>query len=239
MSKTSKDNTTALARSCYFYALKHTEPAVVNTLHSGLAPLTVIAMSAAGWRLAGKQNVGRLEALCHIGLGLTLLGLWWAVLAGHAALTAVPLMTRITSLAAVLVSGTAITISLLLSKRLNEAGIGSDAVTAVRYIAMVLLSAALVGFSDAPTGVANMTHLLALGGAGFALIVLPLYILQLGIARTGPLTATVFRALGPVFVFALEQFDRRITFSTVSLILILLYSFFALAGSIAHGWRKG
>lgn len=41
--------TTALAWSCYFFALKHLEPSVVNTIHSGMAPLTVIAVAALGY----------------------------------------------------------------------------------------------------------------------------------------------------------------------------------------------
>ena len=44
--------TTALAWSCYFFGLTHIEPSIVNALHSGMGPLTVIALAALGFPLA-------------------------------------------------------------------------------------------------------------------------------------------------------------------------------------------
>src|SRR5882724_2533326 len=53
--------TTALAWSCYFFALTHLEPSIVNTVHSGMGPLTVIALAAGGVRLAKPGVIGRGE----------------------------------------------------------------------------------------------------------------------------------------------------------------------------------
>src|SRR6266511_3478168 len=44
--------TTALAWSCYFFALTHLEPAIVHTVHSGMGALTVVVLAACGVRLA-------------------------------------------------------------------------------------------------------------------------------------------------------------------------------------------
>ena len=66
---------------------------------------------------------------------------------------------------------------------------------------------------------------------------LPLFVLQVGIGRTAPLTAHVIRALGPVCVFALQQVDGRLVYSTPTLLCILTYSICAIAGNLAHGWR--
>ena len=41
---------TACAWLCYFQSLRYLEPAVANVLHAGLGPLTIMAMSAIGWR---------------------------------------------------------------------------------------------------------------------------------------------------------------------------------------------
>ena len=54
---------------------------------------------------------------------------------------------------------------------------------------------------------------------------------------TAPLTANVLRALGPVFVFALQQFDGRLTYSTPTLICILAYSAAAICSN--RGARPG
>ena len=66
---------------------------------------------------------------------------------------------------------------------------------------------------------------------------LPLYAFQVGIALTAPLTANVLRALGPVFVFALQQVDGRLTYSAPTLIGILAYSAAAILSNVAHARR--
>ena len=86
-------------------------------------------------------------------------------------------------------------------------------------------------------GVGGLDHLATLSLAATALIVLPLFILQVGIAQTAPLTAHVIRALGPVCVFALQQIDGRLVYSTPTLVCILVYSAAAIASNLAHGWR--
>jgi hypothetical protein len=74
--------------------------------------------------------------------------------------------------------------------------------------------------------------------AAIVLIALPLFGLQVGVALTAPLSAHVIRALGPVCVFALQQFDGRLSYSGPTLVCILAYSAFAIAGNLAHGWRE-
>ncbi|MED6310005.1 MAG: hypothetical protein VX624_08915, partial [Pseudomonadota bacterium] len=63
------------------------------------------------------------------------------------------------------------------------------------------------------------------------LIVIPSFSLQLGIARSSPLSVNVIRAMGPVFVFAAQQLDDRLSFSSATLICILLFSISASAAS--------
>src|SRR6185312_15487900 len=60
--------TTGLAWTCYFFALKHLEPSIVNTIHSGMAPLTVVVMGALGLPLAKQGKVNRAEAVCFGGI---------------------------------------------------------------------------------------------------------------------------------------------------------------------------
>src|SRR4051812_49262333 len=61
---------TAMAWSCYFFGLSHLEPSVVNTVHSGMAPLTVVAFAAFGSRLAGDSRVGWTEYAGYGGIAL-------------------------------------------------------------------------------------------------------------------------------------------------------------------------
>lgn len=231
--------TTALAWLCYFYSLKHLQPSIVNTLHSGIGPLTVIALSALGWHITKPDPVRRAEYVCYAGLAGSLAFLWWVVLAGRSGLNVTDLTVNLTALALLIVSGACITVSLLLCKRINERGVGSDSVTAGRYILIILVALATVLLDDRRTGIATLNEWIILAVAASVLIVLPLYSLQVGIARTAPLTAHVIRSLGPVCVFALELIDGRIGYSRLTLLGIAFYSLLSIAGNLVRGWSEG
>jgi drug/metabolite transporter (DMT)-like permease len=228
--------TTALAWTCYFFALKHLEPSIVNTIHSGMAPLTVVVMGAMGLPLAKATKIGPAEGFCYAGIAASLAGLWWVVLSGRSGLVGT-FTENLAGLALLLASGSSITVSLLYSKRLHDDGIGSDSVTAVRYLLIVALAAGIEGLGGRPSGIASSGQLLVIAAATTVLIVLPTFALQLGVARTAPLTAQIIRALGPVGIFALEQYDNRLAYSAATLACILAYSAFAIAGNMLHGWR--
>jgi drug/metabolite transporter (DMT)-like permease len=229
--------TTALAWTSYFYALKHMEPSVVNTVHSGVAPLTVVALGALGFRLAKRGRLTRLEYACYAGIAFSLAALGWVVLSGQSGVRNGSTASNALGLALLLVSGSSITVSLLYSKRLHDHGIGAEAVTAVRYVAIILLAAGVMTHEGGVQGMATLGDWLFLSLAGTVLIVLPVFALQVGVERTAPLTAQVIRALGPVLVFALQQFDGRLAYSPATLACVLSYSFFAVASNLAHGWR--
>jgi drug/metabolite transporter (DMT)-like permease len=228
--------TTALAWSCYFFALTHLEPAIVNTIHSGMAPLTVLALAACGMRLAKPGIVRRGERFAYAGIALALAALWWVVATGKSGLANAGGAENLLGLALVSVSGASITVSLLYCKHLQDRGVSAEAVTVVRYPLLILLAGYVEGYRGGIGGIAG-SDLATLALAATALIVLPLFVLQVGIGRTAPLTAHVIRALGPVCVFALQQVDARLAYSTPTLLCIVAYSISAIAGNLAHGWR--
>jgi len=230
--------TTAIAWSCYFFGLTHLEPSIVNTIHSGMAPLAVAALGVAGIKLAQPQRIGGAEWASYGGIALSIAALWGVVLTERSGVATLDPQTATEALGLLIVGGTSITVSLLYAKRLNDLGVGSAMVTTVRYILIIAVAAVVEIARGGPSG----TH--GIGNAGFlavatiALIVLPLYAMQVGTALTPPLTAQIIRALGPVFVFALESFDRRLHYSASVLACILAYSAFVIAGNFVHGWRS-
>jgi hypothetical protein len=228
--------TTALAWTSYFYALKHLEPAVVNTVHSGMAPLTVVVLGLFGVPLAQQGVVGRREGACSAGIALTLAALWWVVLSGHSGHAPGSVATDLLGLALLAVSGASITVSHLHSKRLHDAGVGAAAVTSVRYVLIVAVSLAVLAFDGAP-GVTASGEMLVIAFAAALLIGLPTYVFQVGVAHTAPLATQIIKALGPVWIFALQQVDGRLTYSTPTLLCILAYSTFVIASNLMHGWR--
>jgi drug/metabolite transporter (DMT)-like permease len=230
--------TTALAWSCYFFALTHLEPAIVHTVHSGMGPLTIVALAACGVRLAKPSVVSRQEALGYAGIALSLIGLWWVVLSGQSGLPGTDHAISLVGLALLVVSGSSITISLLYSKRLHDHGVSAGAVTSVRYLALILLAAGVEASKGRLAGIESLGDLATLSVAAITLVALPLFALQVGVARTAPLTTHVVRALGPVCVFALQQIDGRLVYSTPTLVCIMAYAAFAIASNLAHGWRE-
>jgi drug/metabolite transporter (DMT)-like permease len=230
--------TTALAWICYFFGLKHLEPSIVNTVHSGMAPLTVIALAAVGIRLTKKEVVNRREYACYTGIALSLVGLWWVVLSGRSGFLSQDTAWSLLSLTLLLVSGSSITISLLYSKQLHDHGLSAEGVTAVRYLLIIAVATSIEIFKGWPEGISTSGQLVTISIAATILIVLPTFALQVGVARTAPLTAQVIRALGPVCVFALQQYDHRLTYSWPTLACIIAYSTFAIAANVVHGWRE-
>lgn len=229
--------TTAVAWSCYFGALTSVEPSIVNTLHSGMGPLTVIALAAFGVRFAKTEAVERCEYLGYTGIALSLFALWWIVLSDSSGLPSARPGEGLLGLTLLLVSGSSITVSLLLCKRLHDHGVSAEVVIAVRYIALILIAGGGVVQKGELGGIATLRQGVTIALLATILIVLPLYALQVGTALTAPLGANVLRSLGPVFVFALQQFDGRLTYSTPTLVCILAYSVSAIAINVAHGLR--
>jgi len=231
---------TATAWTSYFFGLAHLEPAIVNTIHSGIAPLTVLALTAIGLAIAGNHRAGRLEGWLLTGMTLTLIGLAWLVLSGRSGLAGsgraeAGAASPFVALCLLVVSGVSITISHLIAKHLSGTGAGAAAITASRYLLIMVLAAGFLVVRDTPSGVTGIGQGLWLGVAAALLVAVPLYALQIGIAHTPQLMAHILRALGPVFVFALQQFDGRLHWSTPVLILIVLYSIFVAGANIAHG----
>jgi hypothetical protein len=194
----------------------------------------VVLLSLLGMPIAPSRGLRRVEYACHAGVAASFALLCWVVLADRSGLRTQESPVTVAALALPFVSGASITISLLWCRRLNERGIGPGAVSAVRYLLIVAV-ALLAGGGRGSAGATGDLATLVLATA--ALIVLPLYALQVGIARTEPLTAHVIRALGPALIFGLELADGRIGYSGLVLLGIGLYSFFAIACNLARGWR--
>ena len=136
------------------------------------------------------------------------------------------------------IGGVIIAISHMIARRLGDLGIGSAALMGLRYpLTFAIAVVAELALGQAGTR-PEMEALPLLALAAFGLIVIPSFFLQLGIARTSPLTVNVMRALGPIFVFAAQQFDGRLRFSGATLACIIAFAFFAVLTSSLRGWAE-
>ena len=215
--------TTALAWMGFFFALAHAEPAVVTTLYTGIGPLAAVVLSSKGWWSHERTRTSTAERAGYLGVALALVATGAVSILGFSGLTEQPLHLRVAAVGAAAAGGVVIVISHGIARQLNDVGAGSDTLTGGRFMLALGLAACLeLGFGDAsmrPT--ADRLPLLA--AAAFLLIALPSFSLQLGIARTSPLAVNVVRALGPVFVFAIQQLDGRLAFSGATLACVALF----------------
>jgi hypothetical protein len=81
----------------------------------------------------------------------------------------------------------------------------------------------------------NMVHILFITIAG---VILPLYMLQIGIRFCNPFFVMITTTLVPVFTFIFQLFDPRIKWSNTSLIGINLILFFSLLSVMNHTKRE-
>jgi drug/metabolite transporter (DMT)-like permease len=224
--------TTTVAWIGYFFALKFLEPAIVMTLFSAMGPITVVALSFCGIHIAGQNRGSRSEPLLYVGLLMTVVTLYWVVLSGRSGLAVPSLELAVGGLSLAVMSGISITISTLYSRRLNDQGIGADAVFATRFLGIVAVAAIVVGTGDRPFAGIDGDAMLTLGLAAVALIAVPSYLLQMGIARTSPLTVQTIRQIGPLCLLAAQALDPRIGFSVETLACVLAYAGFVIGANV-------
>jgi len=232
------NTTTAAAWIMFFFALKNLEPAIVSTLYTGIGPTAVLAFSALGLAMAKRTDIGRFEFVGHCGVLASLIAIAVVAVLGQSGLSGPSVETRLAAVVLAIAGGVLITVGHMIARRLGDLGVGSVALMGLRF-PLTLGIAAVAEFSlDHNLPQPNVETLPLLAAAAFALIVIPSFFLQLGIARTSPLTVNVIRALGPAFVFAAQQFDGRLHFSGGTLACILAFVLFEILASTTRGWQE-
>lgn len=230
--------TTAAAWMGYFFALKHLEPAIVNTLYTGVGSIAVLALSALGESMAKEADTGWLERVGYVGVLASLIAIAAVAVLGQSGLPGQPMSIRIAAVMAATTGGVIIAISHMIARRLGDLGIGSTALMGLRFpltLGIAVVAELVLGQPQMRSDVGALP-LLAIGA--FGLVVIPSYFLQLGVARTSPLAVNVIRSLGPIFVFSAQQFDGRLRFSGATLACILVFVFFATLTSTLRGWAE-
>jgi hypothetical protein len=227
--------TSAMAWLAFFYALRTIEPLLVQILFAGIGPLSV------GWvdRLVGAGGpsapASRAERAIHTGLGGALVLAAVVGLAGLSSAGPQPLV--VAALGVVLAAGAGISISAntVLCRQLNDAGVAPAALVSVRFIGAVV-GAGILGLASGHdfAGIFSRSAAATLFGGSLLLIVMPIYVNQIGVALASPLTVRVAMAIGPVLIFVLQLIEGRLTPSPYSLGCGVCYGVFAVAAGLAR-----
>ena len=225
---------TACAWLSYFQSLRFLEPAIANVLHAGLGPLTILAMGAIGWRIVDAGRMTPVETACQAAMGLCLAGLIAAALLGLSAGEGG--VAALVGCLFVTISGAAITVATLYSKRLHDAGASAAAVVSTRFVGVLAAGtlALALGPAEASAAVTSAETWLALAPAAFALMAVPIYLNQIGIKLANPISVRVLLALGPVFLIALQTAVGGMKLSGYSLAGVTAYCAIAVVAALAR-----
>lgn len=224
--------TAGFAWISFFYALGMIEPLLVQIVFSGVGPPAVAWMARL---FPGDEAIApRGERVTHA---------WLLAAVGMAAIVAVtglsgagaqPAAVSLLGVALAGGAGIAITANTVLCRRLNDAGVDPAALVSVRFVGAAIVSAMLVGRAgDVSALVTSAATFEVVSGAVF-LVVLPIYVNQIGIALASPLTVRVVLAGAPAVIFVLQLVEGRLSSSPYSLAAAVTYGVVAVAAAVAR-----
>ncbi|MFF7457931.1 EamA family transporter [Kitasatospora sp. NPDC008115] len=225
--------TTVVTWMSTFYALDYLEPAIVNVIGLALGP---VIMTLAGPLLRRSSTVMATETAVALAICALLAVLLWGSFSGLSGLGDMTTGRATLGLVFTVVCAIGSALNIIYMKRLNDAGCDTGSVLATRFLLMIAVSWALVALDGSPgLGSAVLPGaIVALIGVG-----LPIYVLQVGIRHTEPITTSLLVCLSPLFAFAMQLADGRLRFSALTLFGVIAVVVLVALGVVARGRRDG
>ncbi|MFB7158778.1 EamA family transporter [Lysinibacillus sp. NPDC056232] len=203
-----------LAFMGFYFALKYVESAIVSALEMGIGPLFVLVLA-----VFAKESIPKAQWVIATGTFIACTILIVAVVSGKSAVQMDITWPVILALIASVGCGVGAVLCTIYSKRLSEAGWTTSMILANRYYGIILLSffATFDIFFKYFSG--NISWIIAVTAVG---VMLPMYLLKIGIQYCSPLIVMMSLCFVPLFTFFFQMFDVRLSWSPVSLIGISL-----------------
>jgi drug/metabolite transporter (DMT)-like permease len=219
---------TAAAWLGILYALTIFEPVVANGVSVALVPLCTLLLSR---HLRRNSIALSSEIVCCVGIFLAGVGYFiYAAIAGASSLGQLPLGESATGFGACMVVAVGVSGANLFSRRLNDHGMTASQLMASRFTLLIVLAGGLMLWrgSAAPYTASNLMTFTVIGIAGVAVAV---YVLQVGISRTEPVTVSLLLPVNLVMTYGLQFFDPRLTPAWTSLFGVLSLSILIILGT--------
>jgi drug/metabolite transporter (DMT)-like permease len=179
--------------------------------------------------------LSRAERRVHFGLLATLGLALLVVLGGLSGAGPQPLGRAALGAALAIGAGLSISVNTVLCRQLHDAGVDPIAMVSVRFVGAIVLALALAipaGHDFAP--LYSASALPTVLGAAALLVVLPIYVSQVGISLASPLTVRAVLAVAPVLIFVLQLADGRMSASPYSLTAAVAYGIFAVSAAVTR-----
>lgn len=222
----------------YFAALKFIEPAIAYTLSAGVGTLTISVLSHMRFHVVNLGEINRTEALCQWIIVIVLAYLVAVATSDFSALPNQSNAHRWIGCTFAIISGAAVTISLLFAKRLHEAGASSAAVAGTRLLGTVVLALSAAVHQEFP--IADLEQLRSswtnIVLVSLLLMALPIYFNQIGTRLSTPITVRTMHALGPIILLVMQTAIGGLSLSWFTLMGIVVYGVAAIAAALARGW---
>ncbi|MEY9979018.1 hypothetical protein [Lysinibacillus sp. RC79] len=180
----------------------------------GIGPLFVLVLA-----VFAKESIPKAQWVIATGAFIACTILILAVVSGKSAVQMDLTLPVIVALIASVGCGVGAVLCTMYSKRLSEAGWTTSMILANRYYGIILLSffATFDIFFKYFSG--NISWIIAVTAVG---VMLPMYLLQIGIQYCSPLIVMMSLCFVPIFTFFFQMFDSRLSWSPISLLGISL-----------------
>jgi drug/metabolite transporter (DMT)-like permease len=205
--------TTALSWFGFMVSLKYLEPAIVSCICFSVGPILTSLFNPIFNR---GSKILKGEVLSAIGMGVGVLALTYSSASGVSGLGLRPSAEVITGIIAATCSAVGIMGNTFFSKKMSVVGFSSSQTMSLRFFLLTLFGAATLILRpiDLAFNISFVFEMLALS---VATVILPLYLLQVGIERLEPITVSLLISSMPVVTFFLQLFDHRLSPSLFTL----------------------
>ncbi|WP_437935588.1 EamA family transporter [Sorangium sp. So ce341] len=220
---------TAVGWLSMLFALKHLEPAVVNVVSLAIGPALTVLL---GPLLRRRSSVLVTEMAASLGICAFIALLLWGAITGRSGVGHVSAGEAAIGVVLTLVCGLASTINFIYSKRLSDAGHNPESVLAIRFFLTIAVTWAMAATSDMATLAEAFLPSTVIAVIGVAL---PMYLIQLGVQHTEPITASLITSMSPLFAFLLQLLDRRLQPSVLTLAGVVGITALVAAAVMARG----
>jgi drug/metabolite transporter (DMT)-like permease len=221
---------TTISWLAVLYSFTVLEPVVANSIITGLIPSLTILV---GRKMRPGTKPLRLEVVAAVGVLTAMVYLAWESWRGTSGTGGLTLGGLLFGLAACALTAAAVAGNTFYTKRLGEAGMTVGEMMTCRFVLLILTTLVIVGIrgSAAPYSGQNILAILLISLVG---VIISLYLLQMGIVRTEPITVSMLFGANLVITFAIQFFDPRLPQSAHTFLGVL-----SLAGFMAIGaWAR-
>jgi len=208
--------------TAYLLSVQLIEPAIVYTISAGTMPITAFVLHKLGAREGGgmrnlAETTGGILIFCSI-VFLAII-----TLSGYSGFVRGDTTTAWIGILLAIIDGVFFTLILVYSQRLNQAGVGAEAVLGLRLPLYVLVTGLIVVTGNQTSQTLSSIEISVYVAIGFLLTIPPLYFLQKAASLLPTLTISALTALGPLVIFALQNIEARVAYSAMTITGLTIY----------------